>query len=604
MKDIELFNDSFQNYKSYQIPKAQLILSDVPYCYDTETECFTRDGWKKYSEIRIEDEVLSLNHATQEMEYSGIANIIVSENDGDMVLFKHQNMDLLVSTNHRCYTVEHFIPNLKHGQRLRNRRRINTENIRLAKDITAASSIPRSGYVWNGAKDCDSVLIPGIKIMHNGRSDKYYVTKDVIINTRIWLRFFGLWLACGSISRCSSSGYVVSIKQHNRNRDVILQILRELPFKHTESPNKGRNSSNYNIYSKQLYLYLEQFGKSADKFIPRWILDLPKDKLEIFWSAYTFGDSSRNGNGLKISSVSKNLIFGLQEIALKLGTICQIYTRPIERGVLYQFQYNPNSRNIKYGTKKIIKDYIGKVWCLTLKKNSVFLIRRNGVILFSGNCLNKNAYASNPAWYIDGDNKNGESDKAGKQFFSSDSEFRPAEFMHFCSKMLVKEPKQPGKSPCMVLFCAFEQQFKFIELGKKYGLKKYINLVFRKNFSAQVLKANMKVVGNCEYGLILFRDRLPKFNNQGRMIFNCFDWVRDDFTIKVHPTQKPVPLLESLVRLFTDPGDVVIDPCAGSGTTLLAAANLKRKAYGFEVNNQFFNDANNKVLTRIQHELF
>lgn len=218
--------------------------------------------------------------------------------------------------------------------------------------------------------------------------------------------------------------------------------------------------------------------------------------------------------------------------------------------------------------------------------------------------LGKNAYASNPSWYVDGDNRNGESDKAGKQFFSSDSEFRPAEFMHFCSKMLVKEPKQPGKSPCMVLFCAFEQQFKFIELGKKYGLKKYINLVFRKNFSAQVLKANMKVVGNCEYGLILFRDRLPKFNNQGRMIFNCFDWVRDDFTIKVHPTQKPVPLLESLVRLFTDPGDVVIDPCAGSGTTLLAAANLKRKAYGFEVNKQFFNDANNKVLTRIQHELF
>lgn len=218
--------------------------------------------------------------------------------------------------------------------------------------------------------------------------------------------------------------------------------------------------------------------------------------------------------------------------------------------------------------------------------------------------LGKNAYASNPSWYIDGDNKNGESDKAGKQFFSSDSEFRPAEFMHFCSKMLVKEPKQPGKSPCMVLFCAFEQQFEFIGLARKYGLKHYINLVFRKDFSAQVLKANMKIVGNCEYGLVLYRDRLPKFNNRGHMVFNCFDWPRDNFTPRIHPTQKPVPLLENLIRLFTDEGDVVIDPCAGSGTTLLAAANLKRKAYGFEVNKQFFNDAKNKVLTRIQHELF
>ena len=126
------------------------------------------------------------------------------------------------------------------------------------------------------------------------------------------------------------------------------------------------------------------------------------------------------------------------------------------------------------------------------------------------------AYASNPSWYVDGDNTKGESDKAGKQFFASDGEFRPAEFMHFCSKMLIKEPKETGKSPCMVMFCEFEQQFQFIELGKKYGLNKYINLVFRKNFSAQVLKANMKIVGNCEYGLVLYRDKLPKFNGGGQ----------------------------------------------------------------------------------------
>ena len=218
--------------------------------------------------------------------------------------------------------------------------------------------------------------------------------------------------------------------------------------------------------------------------------------------------------------------------------------------------------------------------------------------------LGKNAYASNPSWYIDGDNKNGESDKAGKQFFSSDSEFRPAEFMHFCSKMLIKEPKQSGKSPCMVLFCEFEQQFKFIELGKKYGLNNYINLVFRKDFSAQVLKANMKIVGNCEYGLVLYRNKLPKFNNDGRMIFNCFDWIRDNETNKVHPTQKPLPLLERLISIFTDKGDVVIDPCAGSGTTLLAAANLEREAYGFEVNRKFYNDSKKYIISRISPTIF
>lgn len=218
--------------------------------------------------------------------------------------------------------------------------------------------------------------------------------------------------------------------------------------------------------------------------------------------------------------------------------------------------------------------------------------------------LGKNAYASNPAWYKDGDNKNGESELAGKEFFDTDKNFKPAEFMHFCSKMLVKEPKEKGKSPCMILFCGFEQQFEYIELARKYGLNNYINLVFRKDFSAQVLKANMKVVGNCEYGLILYRDKLPKFNNGGRMIFNCFDWVRDSSTPKVHPTQKPVPLLERLIEIFTDKGDVVIDPCCGSGSSLLAAAQMGRKAYGFEIKKDFYKDAKEKVLSRIQMSMF
>lgn len=218
--------------------------------------------------------------------------------------------------------------------------------------------------------------------------------------------------------------------------------------------------------------------------------------------------------------------------------------------------------------------------------------------------IGKNAYGSSPSWYVDGDNKNGESDKAGESFFDTDKDFRPPEFMHFCSKMLIKEPKEKGKSPCMIVFCGFEQQFPVIELAKKYGLNNYINLVFRKNFSAQVLKANMRVVGNCEYGLILYRDKLPKFNNHGKMIFNCMEYGRDTETEKIHPTQKPVRLLENLIRIFTDRGDVVIDPVAGSGTTLLAAARTGRKSYGFEIKKTFYDQAKSKVLANIQKSIF
>lgn len=205
--------------------------------------------------------------------------------------------------------------------------------------------------------------------------------------------------------------------------------------------------------------------------------------------------------------------------------------------------------------------------------------------------IGKNAYGSNPAWYIGGDNSNGESELAGKEFFDTDKDFRLSEFLHFCTRMLVKEPKERGKAPCMLIFCEFEQQFEIITKAREYGFMNYINLVFRKNFSAQVLKANMRVVGNCEYGLLIYRDKLPKFNNNGKMVFNCIDYPRDTKTEKIHPTQKPVELLETIIRLFTDKGDVVIDPVAGSGTTLMAAENCDRKAYGFEIKKNFYKNA-------------
>jgi len=208
--------------------------------------------------------------------------------------------------------------------------------------------------------------------------------------------------------------------------------------------------------------------------------------------------------------------------------------------------------------------------------------------------IGKDAYGSNASWYINGDSKQGESKLANTEFFDTDKDFRVSEFMHFCSNMLIKEPKEKGKAPCMIVFCEFEQQFELIEMGKKYGLPNYINLVFRKNFSAQVLKANMRVVGNCEYAILLYRDKLPKFNNKGKMVMNCIDWVRETEP-KIHPTMKPLALMKKLIEIFTDEGDVVIDPVAGSASTLIAAHELNRNAYGFEIKKDFYALAQKRI---------
>lgn len=51
-----------------------------------------------------------------------------------------------------------------------------------------------------------------------------------------------------------------------------------------------------------------------------------------------------------------------------------------------------------------------------------------------------------------------------------------------------------------------------------------------------------------------------------------------------------------MIKTFTDPGDVVIDPTAGSGSTLRAAYELGRPSYGFEVDKKFYRDAKEKML--------
>ena len=230
--------------------------------------------------------------------------------------------------------------------------------------------------------------------------------------------------------------------------------------------------------------------------------------------------------------------------------------------------------------------------------------------------VGNNFYGSNPMWYKGGDNKNGESKYAGKSAFNSDFNFNLYEYFHFCSKMLKKDDKKQvnrgrsSNSPCMIVFCSFEQMPILIDAAKKHGFSHYIPLVFIKNYSPQVLKANMRGVGATEYALVLYRDKLPKFRNgvqmdengktirgTGRMIFNWFKWERDGKEIpKIHPAQKPVTVLKQLIEIFTDEGDVVIDPCCGSGSTLRAARELKRSAFGFEIDKNFYTRAKNEML--------
>lgn len=72
-----------------------------------------------------------------------------------------------------------------------------------------------------------------------------------------------------------------------------------------------------------------------------------------------------------------------------------------------------------------------------------------------------------------------------------------------------------------------------------------------------------------------------------------------------HPTQKPVALLQYLVRTYTNEGDLVLDNCIGSGTTAIACIREKRHFIGFELNKEYYDKACERIrMEQAQQTLF
>ena len=238
--------------------------------------------------------------------------------------------------------------------------------------------------------------------------------------------------------------------------------------------------------------------------------------------------------------------------------------------------------------------------------------------------VGNNFYGSNPVWYNGGDNKKGESEKAGKAAFYSDYNFNLYEYFHFCSRLMKKEPVKGGArgrssdASSMIVFCSFQQQATLIDAAAKHGFIHYIPLTFIKDSSPQALKANMRIVGATEHALLFYRSYLPKFRNgakydengkpirgTGKMILDWLRWEYDGTDVpKIHPTQKPVKVLKKLIEICTDPGDVVIDPCFGSGSTARAAKEMGRNFYGFEINKQYYERAVNEMIVTAEDNQF
>lgn len=91
-----------------------------------------------------------------------------------------------------------------------------------------------------------------------------------------------------------------------------------------------------------------------------------------------------------------------------------------------------------------------------------------------------------------------------------------------------------------------------------------------------------------------------KYDSTERYPRSILTFPRDSFNF--HPTQKPIALIEYLVRTYTNPGDKVIDFCMGSGTTGVACANSSRQFIGIEKNVEYFEFAAKRISEATQQQ--
>lgn len=145
-----------------------------------------------------------------------------------------------------------------------------------------------------------------------------------------------------------------------------------------------------------------------------------------------------------------------------------------------------------------------------------------------------------------------------------------------------------------VIFCAQAQIGDYVDILRSHGFNAVGTIVWHKT-NPVPFNTRFKPVNAWEAGVIGKRPG-TKFNGNGT-VHNVFTYKSPSPQHRIHPTQKPLGLFRELTQLFSQAGDLVLDPFAGSATAVYAASELGRKVIAFENNESHYLAAKERVST-------
>ena len=384
-------NGGFQTEECLALlDEADIVVTNPPFsCYSSDTEVMTDNGWKLIKDVDIsKDIIMSLNPDTKNIEMVKAVDYIKNPVNGELYNYHTRHMDFCVTGNHRMYAEY---------------RNCNGENVSIpfvnAEDVKKSYMLPLAGFSWSGKDEKYFILPATTQLEQYSRKEITVPEKKILMED--WLEFFGFYIADGCyrnhINSYGKRDYTISIKQNKDNEKYVLNLIKKLGYKVEISRGSTDSNNNYNIYSKQLWEYLSQFGRSTEKYIPREFLDLDTKYLMALYKGYTNGDSSLCADGhTHFSTTSIRLIENIQEIILKIfGRVVQYhkYTRKHSYddnyGVCYSINLTIDKNRDNYSRYGVAEKvpYNDNVYCLTLEKNHIMLVRHNGKIGWCGNCF-------------------------------------------------------------------------------------------------------------------------------------------------------------------------------------------------------------------------
>ncbi|WP_420635743.1 DNA-methyltransferase [Candidatus Palauibacter sp.] len=146
-----------------------------------------------------------------------------------------------------------------------------------------------------------------------------------------------------------------------------------------------------------------------------------------------------------------------------------------------------------------------------------------------------------------------------------------------------------------VTFCAQAQIGEYSAILKDHRFVAVGTLVWQKT-NPVPFNHKYKPINAWE-ALVVGKRSGTKFN--GRVVHNVFRYKSPAPQHRIHPTQKPLPLIEKFISLFSDEDDLVFDPFAGSATTVLAARNLRRQALAYEKDPTIYHSACARIVNSV-----